>query len=80
MTITRAGKPVAEPHPLAQPPLTAAALLSRRKHLLPVGPGELRASIDAVIDLSLRQPRYGLLDTSTVVLLTRLTDPMVLPQ
>lgn len=53
VTITRAGKRIAELRPLAQPPLTAAALLGRWKHSPPVNPRELRAYIDAVIDSSL---------------------------
>jgi prevent-host-death family protein len=53
VTITRAGKRVAELRPLARPPLTAPALLTRWKHLPPVDPRELRSDIDAVIDPSL---------------------------
>lgn len=53
VTVTRAGKRVAELRPLTGPPLTAAALLSHWKHLPPVDPRELRADIDAVIDPSL---------------------------
>lgn len=53
VTITRAGKRVAELRPLARPPLTAAALLSRWKRLPPIDPRELRSDIDAVIEPSL---------------------------
>jgi len=53
VTVTRAGKRVAELRPLARPPLKAAVLLSRWKHLPPVDPRELRADIDAIIDPSL---------------------------
>jgi prevent-host-death family protein len=50
VTITRAGKAVAELHPLPRPSLSAAALLARW-HLLPtLDPGALRADIDQLID------------------------------
>ena len=53
VTVTRAGKQVAELRPLPRPPLKAATLLSRWKHLPPVDRQQFRADIDAVIDPSL---------------------------
>lgn len=53
LTITRAGKPVAQLVPLPQPPASLEAL---RRHwaLLPrVDPASLRAEIDAVLDPTL---------------------------
>ena len=50
MTITRAGKPVAELRPLGRPPLTAEALLDRWRGLPAVDPVTLRRDIDAVLD------------------------------
>jgi prevent-host-death family protein len=52
ITITRAGKPVAELGP-AQPPLSSVELLERWKRLPPVDPEKLRADIDELIDPSL---------------------------
>jgi prevent-host-death family protein len=53
VTVTRAGKEVAELSPLPRPPLKATALLARWKRLPPFDPREVRADIDAVIDPSL---------------------------
>ena len=50
ITITRAGKPVAELHPAASPALEAAALLARWRRLPVVDPDALRADLDAVLD------------------------------
>ena len=52
ITITRSGKPVAELRPLA-PPLSAAALLSRWRHLPAVDPASLREDVDRVLDARL---------------------------
>ena len=49
ITITRSGKPVAELRPLRSP-LSAAALLSRWRHLPAVDPAGLRADVDLVLD------------------------------
>ncbi len=49
ITITRAGKPVAELRAL-RPPLSAEALLSRRRNLPAVDPVALRADIDRLLD------------------------------
>jgi prevent-host-death family protein len=53
VTVTRAGKRVAELRPLLRPPLKATALLSRWRNLPRVDPEEVQADIDAVIDPSL---------------------------
>ncbi|MGH3765016.1 MAG: type II toxin-antitoxin system Phd/YefM family antitoxin [Pseudonocardiaceae bacterium] len=52
VTVTRAGKRVAELRPLARPPLKATVLLSRWRLLPLVDPRQLRADIDNVIDPS----------------------------
>jgi prevent-host-death family protein len=49
ITITRAGKPVAELRPVRQP-LSAEALVERFKQLPPIDLDELRADLDAIID------------------------------
>jgi prevent-host-death family protein len=53
ITITRAGKPVAELRPVSRSPLGASALLARRRSLPAVDPAAVRADIDASIDSSL---------------------------
>jgi prevent-host-death family protein len=53
VTVTRAGKPVAELRPLLRPPLKATALLARWKHVPAIDPKQLRADIDAVLNPSL---------------------------
>jgi prevent-host-death family protein len=53
VTVTRAGKPVAELRPLARPPLHATALLARWRHVPAIDPQKLRADIDAVLDSTL---------------------------
>jgi prevent-host-death family protein len=50
ITITRAGKPVAELRPAARPALSAEVLLARWRGLPPVDPAALRADIDDVLD------------------------------
>lgn len=50
ITITRAGKPVAELRPIARPGLKASALLERLRHLPPVDPREVRHDIDELLD------------------------------
>lgn len=50
ITITRAGKRVAELRPLPGPRLSAEALVERWRHLPPVDPGALRREVDEVID------------------------------
>ncbi len=50
VTITRAGKRVAELRPLTGPGLTAEALLLRWRHLPLVDPDGLRRDIDALLD------------------------------
>jgi prevent-host-death family protein len=46
ITITRAGKPVAELRPVSHPPLVAEALLARWRGLPPVDAVGLRADVD----------------------------------
>jgi prevent-host-death family protein len=53
VTVTRAGKPVAELRPAGPPSLTATALLKRWRRLPEVDPAALRADLDAVISGSL---------------------------
>lgn len=50
ITITRAGRPVAELRPLARPQLSTEALIERWRHLPPVDPDALRRDIDELID------------------------------
>jgi prevent-host-death family protein len=50
ITITKAGKRVAELRPLTPPGLSAEALVERWRHLPAVDPGALRCEIDEVID------------------------------
>jgi prevent-host-death family protein len=53
ITITRAGKAVAELRPVSHPPLGAEALLARWGRLPPVDPAALRGDIDEMLDTSL---------------------------
>lgn len=53
ITITRAGRPVAELRALAAPALSAQVLLSRRRHLPAVDAAALRADIDRLLDANL---------------------------
>ena len=50
ITITKAGKRVAELRPLTPPGLSAEALVERWRHLPAVDPGALRREIDEVVD------------------------------
>lgn len=51
LTVTRAGRPVAELRPLGRAPLPAAELLRRWRRLPSVDPRRLRDDVDAVIDM-----------------------------
>ena len=53
ITITKAGRRVAELRPLGQPGLAAEALLERWRHLPPVDPKAMRREIDQLADASL---------------------------
>jgi prevent-host-death family protein len=53
ITITRAGKPVAELRPIVRPGLAADALLERWRHLPSVDPVALRDDIDDAMDSAL---------------------------
>lgn len=53
VTVTRAGKPVAELRPTGAPPVGAAVLLERWRRLPTVDPVALRADLDAVVSGSL---------------------------
>ncbi|HEY8695232.1 MAG TPA: type II toxin-antitoxin system prevent-host-death family antitoxin [Chloroflexota bacterium] len=53
ITITRAGNPVAELQPLAQPKLSAEALLGRWRPLPLVDPEAFRSDVDGLLDSSL---------------------------
>ncbi|MEA2302546.1 MAG: hypothetical protein QOE44_3081 [Solirubrobacteraceae bacterium] len=50
ITITRAGRAVAQLRPLSPGPLAAAVLLERWRRLPPVDPVRLRADIDETLD------------------------------
>jgi prevent-host-death family protein len=50
ITITRAGKPVAELRPVSRQPLTAESLLARWRRLPAVDPAALRADVDETLD------------------------------
>lgn len=50
LTVTRAGRPVAELRPVAPAPLGASAILRRWRRLRPVDQAKLRADLDAVVD------------------------------
>ena len=53
ITITRAGKPVAELRPVPRQPLTTETLLARWHRLPPVNYRALRADLDKVMDPAL---------------------------
>ena len=53
ITITRAGKAVAELRPASHPPLAAETLLARRRPLPLVDPARLRTDVDETIDSTL---------------------------
>lgn len=53
LTVTRAGRPVAELRPIQAPGLGAAALLRRWRTVPAVDPDRLRRDIDAVLDTRL---------------------------
>jgi prevent-host-death family protein len=53
ITITRAGKPVAELRPVARTPLAAGTLLARWRRLPTIDAAALRADIDESIDARL---------------------------
>jgi prevent-host-death family protein len=53
LTITRAGKPVAELVALRRPPVPLDQLVQRRARLPAVDPSALRRDLDAVLDPSL---------------------------
>ena len=53
LTVTRAGKPVAELRPLPRPGLGAAALLKRWKNLPDVDVDQFRRDLDGLIDAAL---------------------------
>ena len=53
ITITRAGKAVAELRPAAAPALAAATLLARWRTLPAVDPARLRADVDELLDAEL---------------------------
>jgi prevent-host-death family protein len=50
ITITRAGKAVAQLRPLAPAPLAAAVVIERWRHLPRIDPVLLRADIDRILD------------------------------
>lgn len=50
ITITRAGKPVAELRPAARSALPATTLLARWKRLPQVDPAALRADVDSLLE------------------------------
>jgi prevent-host-death family protein len=50
LTITRAGKPVAELRPLSREPMALEAIVARRRQLPPVDPDEMRRDLDQILD------------------------------
>jgi prevent-host-death family protein len=52
LTITRAGKPVAQLVALRRPPVPLDELVQRRARLPEVDPSKLRRDVDSVIDAS----------------------------
>ena len=50
LTVTRAGKPVAELRPIRAEALTATALVERWRRLPDVDPAALRGDVDSVLD------------------------------
>jgi prevent-host-death family protein len=53
ITVTRAGKPVAELRPVSRPPLTAETLLARWRRLPPVDYRAMRGELDELMDPAL---------------------------
>lgn len=53
LTITRAGKPVAQLRPIGRPGLSSSALLERWARLPEINPGNLQADLDRLINPSL---------------------------
>ncbi len=53
VTVTRAGRPVAELTPVRKDPLPAALLLDRWRRLPVIDPDRLRADVDELLDSSL---------------------------
>jgi prevent-host-death family protein len=53
LTVTRAGKPVAELRPTGRPGLKAEVLLERWRRLPRLDPDRLREDVDALVDPSL---------------------------
>lgn len=53
VTVTRAGRPVAELRPISKAPLPAELLVRRRRRLPIVDTDSLRGDIDALLDGSL---------------------------
>lgn len=53
ITITRAGKPVAELRPTSRPPISADVLIARWRGLPVVDPAGLRSDIDDLLDPNL---------------------------
>ena len=53
LTITRAGKPVAELRPLEREPMSLEVILARRRHLPAVDPDRLRHDLDQILDPTL---------------------------
>lgn len=56
LTVTRAGRPVAELRPLRSPGLSREQLMERRRRLPAVDPARLRAEIDDVVESTLGTP------------------------
>jgi len=53
ITVTRAGRPVAELQPVARPPVPIERLLERWRRLPNVDPAALRTDLDELLDSSL---------------------------
>ncbi len=53
LTVTRAGRPIAELRPLQRAPLPLHEVLARRRHLPRVDADAMQRDLDAVIDMGL---------------------------
>ena len=79
LTMTRSGKPVAELRPLSRDPMPLELILARRQQIPPFDPDQLRHDLDQVLDPAVLTMPRGILDTSTLILLSRLQDTDRLP-
>ncbi len=81
LTVTRDGRAVAELRPLPARAIRTSTLLKRWSRVPSIDSHRLRADLDRLLDpVGVSRPHaVGLLDTNTLILLPRLSDPNVLP-